>query len=235
MFLTVILMMTTLSTTGITAFAASAGPIITVEPYSTALTNKNITVTAETSSGKLNAKSHTSTADGSFSFIATDASGHRTTKTVKITNIDKTAPKVTGVSNNAFYNKNRKITFNEGKAKLNGKVFKNGTTVSANGRYTLVVTGSAGNVTTVKFTIDKIKPTITVRNASNTIIANGGTSKTTVTVICRDTNLKSKTAKLNGKTIAWPSNNKFSARGTYTITATDKAANRKSFTFKISK
>ena len=70
-------------------------PVITINPYTTTPTNKDITVTATTNEGTLNATSHTFTANGSFTFIATDSAGNTTSKTVTITNIDKVAPVIT--------------------------------------------------------------------------------------------------------------------------------------------
>jgi len=67
-------------------------PVITIGSYNTSWTNGNITVTATTNEGTLNTSTHTFTANGSFDFIATDAAGNITTKTVTITNIDNTAP-----------------------------------------------------------------------------------------------------------------------------------------------
>lgn len=67
-------------------------PIITLGTYTTAPTNQNITVTATTNEGTLDVGSTTFTANGSFDFIATDAAGNITIKTVTITNIDKSAP-----------------------------------------------------------------------------------------------------------------------------------------------
>ncbi len=65
-------------------------PTITVAPFSTTPTNQDVTVTATTDEGTLNAGSHTFTANGSFDFVATDAAGNVTSVTVTITNIDKT-------------------------------------------------------------------------------------------------------------------------------------------------
>ncbi|WP_223593320.1 S8 family serine peptidase [Neobacillus bataviensis] len=65
---------------------------------------------------------------------------------------------LTGVENNGQYNKDVIITFNEATAKLDGKAFTSGTKVTGEGDHTLVVTDAAGNVTTVKFTIDKTAP-----------------------------------------------------------------------------
>lgn len=67
-------------------------PIITVAPYLTTPTNQDVTVTATTNEGTLNATTYTFTENGSFTFIATDASGNVAQQVVTITNIDKTAP-----------------------------------------------------------------------------------------------------------------------------------------------
>jgi hypothetical protein len=128
-------------------------PIITINPYTTTPTNKDITVTASTTEATLNTSSHTFTANGSFDFIATDTAGNKTTKSVTINNIDKTAPVVTGVSNNTTYYTSKTITFNEGTAKLDGYSFISGSRVSTSASHTLVVTDTAGNVTTVNFGI----------------------------------------------------------------------------------
>ncbi|OGI29826.1 MAG: hypothetical protein A2288_03645 [Candidatus Moranbacteria bacterium RIFOXYA12_FULL_44_15] len=72
----------------------SIPPVITINPYSTALTNDDITVTASTNEGSLNTTSHTFTANDSFDFVATDDAGNTTIQTVTINNIDKSAPVV---------------------------------------------------------------------------------------------------------------------------------------------
>lgn len=71
---------------------------------------------------------------------------------------DFVAPIVTGVKNNTAYNKDVKITFDEGNALLNNVVFKNGQIVTKEGKYTLVVKDEESNTTTINFTIDKTKP-----------------------------------------------------------------------------
>ena len=90
--------------------------------------------------------------------------------------IDKTAPVVTGVANGGLYNSNRTITFGEGTATLNGSAFSSGTTVTADGTYTLVVTDPASNVTTIRFTLDKTAPT--VASLASTAGASGSTTNT---------------------------------------------------------
>lgn len=67
-------------------------PVITVDVYNTTPTNSDVVVTASTGIGTLNETSHTFTTNGSFDFIATGPTGIITTKTVTVTNIDKTRP-----------------------------------------------------------------------------------------------------------------------------------------------
>ncbi|MDV3426859.1 MAG: choice-of-anchor L domain-containing protein [Bacillota bacterium] len=72
-------------------------PVIAINPYTTSKTDKSIIVTASTNEGTLNVYSHTFTKNGSFSFIATDKAGNKTTKTVTIKNIVSTLPKTGSV------------------------------------------------------------------------------------------------------------------------------------------
>ncbi|TCZ67747.1 hypothetical protein E0485_07780 [Paenibacillus albiflavus] len=68
--------------------------------------------------------------------------------------IDKTPPRVTGVTSGApVYTTPVTISFNKGTATLNGVPFASGTTVSASGTYSLVVTDAAGNSTSISFTL----------------------------------------------------------------------------------
>jgi len=67
-------------------------PVVTIDPFNTGPTNQDITVTAHTNEGTLNAISHIFSSNGSFNFIANDTAGNQTTKTVTITNIDKENP-----------------------------------------------------------------------------------------------------------------------------------------------
>ena len=79
------------------------------------------------------------------------------------------------------------------------------------------------------YTTDKTNPTI------NVSIGNGKSTKGKVTVTVSDSNLKAKSVKLMGKTILWSKSNTFTAKGSYTITATDKADNTSTATFTIVK
>jgi hypothetical protein len=121
----------------------------------TALTNKNVTVTIPVNGATVASVSHTFTANGSYIFTISDKADGKATKTVKVSNIDKT------------------------------------------------------------------KPTINVSKGHR------------VTVTVSDTNLKSKSVKLNGKAISWPKNNIFTSKGSYSITASDKAGNISSASFSI--
>ncbi|MFA6552197.1 MAG: Ig-like domain-containing protein [Candidatus Paceibacterota bacterium] len=94
-------------------------PIITIAPYNTDPTNQDITVTASTNEGTLNATSHTFTANGSFDFVATDEAGNATTQTVTITNIDKIAP---SVSSYTFDGSAQNVWFNPHFAGIAGEV-----------------------------------------------------------------------------------------------------------------
>ncbi|MEH7504792.1 S8 family serine peptidase [Neobacillus drentensis] len=123
------------------------------------LYNKDVTITFNEATATLDGKAFTSgtkaTSEGDHTLVVTDAAGNVTT--IKFT-IDKTAPTVVGVVNNDFYNKNVTLSFNELGGLLNGTSVPSGTIVKKEGTYTLVVTDAAGNVTTVKFTIDKTAP-----------------------------------------------------------------------------
>ncbi|RFU61008.1 hypothetical protein [Bacillus sp. V59.32b] len=93
--------------------------------------------------------------EGKHTLVVTDTEGKKNTIAFVI---DKKAPQVTGAVNNGYYNKDIKLTFNEGKATLNGKSFGSGSYVRSAGTYTLIVTDAAGNKITLKFFIDKSRP-----------------------------------------------------------------------------
>lgn len=78
-----------------TITADTTAPVISIGSYTTTPVNTDIVVTATTNEGTLNYSTHTFTVNGSFDFIATDSAGNVATKTVTISNIDKTAPALT--------------------------------------------------------------------------------------------------------------------------------------------
>ncbi|WP_129721378.1 hypothetical protein [Xylanivirga thermophila] len=69
-------------------------PVITIEPYETNWTNKDIAVKATVNKGTLNQESYIFTENGSFTFIATDEYGNMVEKVITINNIDKIKPKM---------------------------------------------------------------------------------------------------------------------------------------------
>ncbi|MGV0995357.1 MBG domain-containing protein [Empedobacter falsenii] len=123
--------------------------------------NTNVTPQFNVGTATLNGSHYTSgttiSAEGSYTLTVT--AGHQF-KTIQF-QIDKTPPSVSGVTNGGIYNTNRTISFNEGKATLNGSSYSSGSVVSSEGHYTIMVTDNAGNTATVNFVIDKTAPIIT--------------------------------------------------------------------------
>ncbi|MGE7022962.1 hypothetical protein ACQKIH_13780, partial [Solibacillus cecembensis] len=127
--------------------------------------------------------------DGVYTLVVTDEAGNVTM--INFT-IDTTAPIVTGVTDGGVYKSKVTPSFNEGTATLNGAVFISGTDVEQDGVYTLVVTDTAGNVTTVTFTIDTALPPDTIAPIV-TGVSDGGIYKSKVTP-----SFNEGTATLNG-------------------------------------
>ncbi|MFD1628881.1 Ig-like domain-containing protein [Pseudopedobacter beijingensis] len=152
---------TTLPFTGDTYIIDKTPPTVT-GVTNNGLYNTNKTITFSDGTATLDNVAFTSgstvSAEGTHTLIATDAAGN--SRTVIFT-IDKTAPTVTGVTDNSLYNINKLITFSDGTATLDNVAFTSGSTVSAEGTHTLIATDAAGNSRTITFTIDKTAPTVT--------------------------------------------------------------------------
>ncbi|WP_426252360.1 InlB B-repeat-containing protein [Paenibacillus pabuli] len=115
------------------------------------LYNHTVTPTFDNGTAVLNDAPFTSgttvTADGVYTLVVTNSISSTTVHF----SIDTAAPVVSGVTDNGKYNESPTITFNEGTATLNGSPFSSGGTVQSEGDYTLIVTDSAGNTTTLHF------------------------------------------------------------------------------------
>lgn len=130
-------------------------PTITLGTYNgTTPTKNDITVTATSTDGTLNATSHTFTANGFFDFVSTDAAGNVTTQRVTITNIDKTPPVITlgTYEATAAVDGNITVTATTDEGTLNAASH----TFTVNGSFDFVATDAAGNVTTESVTITNI-------------------------------------------------------------------------------
>lgn len=136
-------------------------PIITIEPYETGPTNKDITVYASVDKGTLNQESYTFTENGEFTFIAIDEYGNEVKKTVVIDNINKIGPIITV---NDYYkepiNSDILVTISvEDGVEVNALEYL----FTENGEFTFVATDKYGNITeeTVVITnIDRSLPLV---------------------------------------------------------------------------
>ncbi len=106
---------------------------------------------------RYNTAKFTLTENGKYTITATDANNN--TSTVKFT-VDAKAPKIKGLKAGRIPKKGLKIRFSDNigikSVKINGKnVNKKKVTLKKAGKYTIVVTDKAGNVTKVKYQIRK--------------------------------------------------------------------------------
>ena len=174
------------------------------------------------------------TKNGTYSVRIEDKFGNYELKTIKITTMDTTEPKVSGVSDGKYYKSPVTIKWSDSqsgikssKVTLNGKKVKSGIKVTEAGKYTLKVYDKVGNVKKVVFYLDFKAPTIS--GASN-----GKTYKTAVTMTFKDNLSGIKKVTVNDEEITL-SGNKYSvwADGTYTVKVWDNAGNTKKIKFKV--
>lgn len=135
-------------------------PEIIINPYSTSLTNQDVPVTASTNEGSLNTTTYTFTDNGTYTFIATDAAGNTSSKTVTITHIDKVAPIITIDPYDSSTIVNHPVTIsastNEGTLNTTSHTFE------VNGSFTFVATDEAGNVSEKVVVINHIVIPVTL-------------------------------------------------------------------------
>lgn len=145
------------------------------------------TVTFTEGTGTLDNNPFTSgtkvTTEGEHILKVTDLAGNSTIITFTV---DTEAPVITGVVDNEFYHSDPTIEFDEGTASLNGEPFVTNTKVDKEGKYTLIVTDKAKNITTVHFTLDKTAPTGTI--SINEDAAYTGSEEVTLTLSSQDNN-----------------------------------------------
>lgn len=174
-------------------------PTITIGSYNHNPTNQSITVTATTNEGTLNTVSHTFTANGDFTFTATDAAGNSNSTTVTITNIDKTTPSFTKANNLTAYNNQSlssdlidvsesvtlSINVNPNFSITSQGVITNATSLAlGSSALTIVATDAAGNSQTVNIFLTIIESdqqyaeeeNVTVGANTSDIIFNSGSS-----------------------------------------------------------
>ncbi|MEH7505846.1 L,D-transpeptidase family protein [Neobacillus drentensis] len=187
-----------------------------------AIYNKDVTITFKEGTATLDGKAvKTGTvvkAEVKHTVVLKDAAGN---KTIVVFTIDKTAPVVSGVSNNSIYNRDVTITFKEGTATLDGKAVKTGTVVNTDGKHTVVVKDAIGNKRTVMFTIDKTAPVVSG-------VINGGIYDQDITI-----SFNEGTATLDG--VAVISGTDVDAEGEHILVVTDAAGNKTIVEFTIKK
>lgn len=205
--------------TNITFTIDKTVPIITGVSESL-ITNMDLNPTYNEGTAMLNGVTYvlgtTISTEDTYTLIVTDLAGNETT--VSFT-IDKTAPLVTGVDNSQITNEDLEIAFNEGIATLNGSTFASGSTISDEGIYTLAVTDSAGNETSISFEIDKTAPLVNG-------VLDGATLKGVAEITFNEG-----TATLNGVEITSPYTT--TKAGEYELIITDEVGNANTINFTV--
>ena len=117
-------------------------------------------------------------------------------------------PLIAGIENDHYYNSDLTLTFTEGSATVDGAGIDSGFVLSAEGTHTIVTTDTLGFVDTIKVTIDKTSPILTISDYSTQL------TNQTITI----------TASTNEGTL---NSNKhiFYVNGTFTFSAVDLAGN----------
>ncbi len=181
------------------------------------------------SNGTINGNTATWTMDN----MPVDQKLYAGTASRPIASVDSVAPVVSGVANGKCYRGERNIEVTDNtsirEVTLNGKNY--GTTkfkLSKDGKHTLVATDANNNTTTLRFTIDNVKPV--VKGAKNGKVYRN--KKITLRFSDKLSGIKS--VKINKK-----NRNKkkvtLKKKGTYNVKVTDKAGNVTTMKFQIKK
>lgn len=138
-------------------------------------------------------------------------------------------PKYTGAANGKAYNTGISLMIDSenllDQVKVNDETTQSDYLfLSAEGVYRITATDIAGNSSSIKFRIDTTKPAVSG-------VKSGKTYQSARTIRFSDKGSGIKTASLNGRTIN--TGKKVSKKGTYTLTVTDQAGNKKTVKFTI--
>lgn len=166
------------------------------------------------------------TEDGHYVLVATDKAGFTTT--VKFA-IDTTAPTITGIDKD-FINKTVTPVIedeNLAYATINKLPYIPGTPIFLYGKYELVAYDKAGNSTTVKFTLDNIKPKVLLLDRIEYISG----KYLPIKPVILEQYIDQIIVKKNGVVIPYEKGQQLTDDATYEITVTDKAGNTETVTF----
>ena len=103
------------------------------------------------------------------------------------------------------------------------------TLITESGKYKVVATDKAGNVSEVEFEIDKIAPTLVISGVENGGQTSGGV---TLSNLSEESTM---TVKLNDETIEYEIGETLTQVGKYTVTVTDECGNESVYEFEIIK
>lgn len=152
---------------------------------------------------------------------------------ITVSNVDSTAPTISGVSNGGAYRSAKQIKYSDNgsglkTAKVNSFAIASGARVSDEGSYSVNLTDKAGNSTTIKFYIDYTKPNITG-------VANGGTYGRGVEIKYTDNLTGLKSVTLDNKEIDFSRYKvtTVNSEGSHTIIAKDYAGNTNTIKFTV--
>ena len=166
------------------------------------------------------------TNDGLYKIILSDTLGNKSTIQFEI---DKTPPTFTleGVSNGGRTKSSVRLRWSESSATatINGSPYTNGDTIRDENSYTIVLSDTLGNKTTVTFEIDKTPPTFTLEG-----VEQGGCTNQDVKLSWSEA---SAMASMDGNSISNPS--VFTNDGLYEITLSDDVGNKVVVNFTIDK
>jgi len=161
------------------------------------------------------------TKDGYYTLVAIDKAGQK--REVKFA-IDQTAPIITGVEDNKFYNTTVKPGVEDANlayVTINKLPYVPGVPVFLYGKYELVAVDKAGNSTTVNFTIDTIAPKVLLLDRIEYISG----KYLPIKPVILEQYIDSIVMKKDGEVIPYEKGQQLTDDAKYEMTVTDKAGN----------